>query len=1157
MNTPANALRTPPPEGLESANVAHLFGTDPPPAAPPLPPLENKPLSFRGRQPVALAFGTSGLRGLVTDITDLEAYINTRGFLAYLRTIGDARECDLVSLACDLRPSSDSPERSILRAVARAISDAGFGVDVAGKLPTPALTHHALQHRRPSIMVTGSHIPFDRNGIKFNKSTGEVLKSDEPGILSAVRQVRHEEYARPASASLFAANGMFKPDAGCFLLSGRSGASEEYLRRYLKFFPPNALAGQRIVFYQHSGVGRDLLVELLTRLGAHVVACGRSETFVPIDTEAIAQEKLDLLQTLADRARRQHGPIHAVISTDGDSDRPLVAGVDPAGKVRFFGGDLLGIVVAEYLDADVAVVPTSANDAVDHWAAAKGVTVIKTKIGSPFVIEAMQAAAARGAQRVVGWEANGGFLTGTDIERDGRFLAALPTRDAALPILAALCDAKTRGLSLVERFARLPRRFSKAGLIDQFPVAQSQALLQYFKPEDPHIEQVDFGDAEPQVTLAGGRMETATPDLVRQLETIRAELERFFRHEEGFDQVVRLNLLDGLRIFFRNGDIAHLRPSGNAPQLRAYAVADTQTRADAIVAAAVREPDGTLRQIAAALADPGGTRFVEAIRRNIALTRQLFASGETPELIGTVAGSRAAQEFWQHVLDEARESFHARAAVSFQEDLPTNQAFGLLLLWQRLKPHWREQGGALVAFVFGDGTRSTPFTETDNAQKPAMATFVPATGRGPARFLSMVELALHYFVPVQQYLRRSGFDGLVVKWGDEVQIPTRDLSGADALFRDADVVRFVSLREMNDDEARNKDWVGVAADGRVTAFIPRRPLAQMEVLAEAGLLQRRAGKLYGGVNLGSIAVSRAFLDCLLAEFSGEVNDAGANRKERPALDPEFFTALTVATIADPGLQTEAWARARRESPDAEALHQRFPDILFRLRRAVRVLEHREGRTLKMVAMDFGDQYWGDIGQHAKIYEFYMALNAAGPAGEVARAISGISGMRDAQGNLLINSTVSAAVQVRDSVLINARLFGSGTVERSVLIGTRVGDIEARDGFDVQSTAASLTLEPRSGTYKVISKTPVVAGASERLTTLFLPALGAQLFRVHEDTDLKDKAANYARAILGNPLSFQQAHVEMSALGVNTLKQKRSAAEAAVLAHNLRSRIGRD
>ena len=66
----------------------------------------------------------------------------------------------------------------------------------------------------------------------------------------------------------------------------------------------------------------------------------------------------------------------------------------------------------------------------------------------------------------------------------------------------------------------------------------------------------------------------------------------------------------------------------------------------------------------------------------------------------------------------------------------------------------------------------------------------------------MVELAMMYFIPVQQYLKRSGFEGLVVKWGDEVQIPTLDISGSDSLFKEADVVRFVSMRKMNDDEYR-------------------------------------------------------------------------------------------------------------------------------------------------------------------------------------------------------------------------------------------------------------------------------------------------------------------------------------------------------------------
>ena len=44
--------------------------------------------------------------------------------------------------------------------------------------------------------------------------------------------------------------------------------------------------------------------------------------------------------------------------------------------------------------------------------------------------------------------------------------------------------------------------------------------------------------------------------------------------EEGID------LTDGLRVSFRSGVILHLRPSGNAPELRCYAEAgDTETAA--------------------------------------------------------------------------------------------------------------------------------------------------------------------------------------------------------------------------------------------------------------------------------------------------------------------------------------------------------------------------------------------------------------------------------------------------------------------------------------------------------------------------------------------------------------------------------------------------
>ncbi|MEO1170632.1 MAG: hypothetical protein AAFX94_01070 [Myxococcota bacterium] len=232
------------------------------------------------------------------------------------------------------------------------------------------------------------------------------------------------------------------------------------------------------------------------------------------------------------------------------------------------------------------------------------------------------------------------------------------------------------------------------------------------------------------------------------------------------------------------------------------------------------------------------SEFTESIRANIDAVARLFSDGDPAAFIGAVCGSEEARGFWQRQLDRSRESFRARDTAAFHEDLPVNQAFGLLLLWQRLKPRLRPGEGALVAFVFGEGSRATPLTETECGQKPAILSFCRGEDGG---LESTVEVAMRCFSPVENFLRRSGFQGVVVKWGDEIQIPTRPLGTPDPLFADADVVRFVSVQKMTEELAANKDWVGVDSNNRVTAFIPRRPLQDMRSLADSGLLQRRDG----------------------------------------------------------------------------------------------------------------------------------------------------------------------------------------------------------------------------------------------------------------------------------------------------------------------------
>lgn len=196
--------------------------------------------------------------------------------------------------------------------------------------------------------------------------------------------------------------------------------------------------------------------------------------------------------------------------------------------------------------------------------AEKGVPAQRTRVGSPYVIVAMQEAEAAGKQRTVGWEANGGFLVGNDTTIYDKSLKKLPTRDALLPILVALYAACQRNIKVSDVFASLPERFTQAGIIDNFPPEVSKAILAHFASGDNGVCQ---------------------------------EMGQYFTPEDGFGAVTEINSLDGLRLYFDNGLVAHIRPSGNAPQLRIYSVADSQERADEIVSLALREPDGIYRRL--------------------------------------------------------------------------------------------------------------------------------------------------------------------------------------------------------------------------------------------------------------------------------------------------------------------------------------------------------------------------------------------------------------------------------------------------------------------------------------------------------------------------------------------------------------------------------
>ncbi len=466
-----------------------------------------------------VAFGTSGARGMVSAMTDRVCYGYTLGFLRYMAEEGEFSPGGAVALAGDLRPSTPR----ILAACARAIRDSGGTPVFCGYVPTPALALYAFARGIPSLMVTGSHIPADRNGIKFYRSAGEVLKADEAGM---------SRQPLDLGADTFTASGAL---ASAEPLPPVTDVEDAYVQRYLDHFGAGALNGKRIGVYQHSAVGRDVLARIARELGADVALLGRSETFIPVDTEAIRPEDIALAHAWA-----ADGQFDAIISTDGDSDRPLLA--DETGK--WLRGDVLGILCAQRVGATSVVTPVSSNTALER--SGRFARCRRTRIGSPYVIAAMGEEQADSAAIVCGYEANGGFLLASAIAgANGTTTAALPTRDAVLPILAVLTAAAP---SVSAQLASLPARFTFSDRIAPFAQDASRALL----------GRLLAGDAAAQL----------------------AEQTRLFGRFAGAAQA--LDLTDGIRATFEGGQIIHLRPSGNAPELRCYTEAASEDEAAAL-----------------------------------------------------------------------------------------------------------------------------------------------------------------------------------------------------------------------------------------------------------------------------------------------------------------------------------------------------------------------------------------------------------------------------------------------------------------------------------------------------------------------------------------------------------------------------------------------
>ncbi len=317
-------------------------------------------------------FGTSGIRGDAEKLfTPQFCFDLGRTFATFL-----SKNKQLGPVAVGMDPRGSSPR--IKKDFESGLVYEKKEVWDQGATPVPSMCY-ILQldsHIAGSVMITGSHIKDYLNGIKFFAYGGEILTVHEKEI--------NEIYYKLAK--------QVKYKKSKIELENENRAIDEY-KNLLLSLAKLPYPKWKIVADPGDGAQSDVMPVVLKELGIEVIEFNATiqGTFFARDTEN--EPDFEPLKNKVKETGADFG-----IGWDSDGDRCIFIGKNGV----FIPGDYTAAIVARESHGNSVVTPIATSQVVDHL----GKKVIRTRVGSPYVIEAMKKNGSK-----FGFEANGGGIS--------------------------------------------------------------------------------------------------------------------------------------------------------------------------------------------------------------------------------------------------------------------------------------------------------------------------------------------------------------------------------------------------------------------------------------------------------------------------------------------------------------------------------------------------------------------------------------------------------------------------------------------------------------------------------------------------------------------------------------------------------------------------
>lgn len=439
-------------------------------------------------------FGTDGIRGIANQepmTSELAVRLGRAAAYIFKNKTGRHR----IVIGKDTRLSGYMLES----ALTSGICSMGVDVLLVGPFPTPGIAFLTRSLRADAgVVISGSHNPFEDNGIKFFSKDGLKLPDDLEKEIEDLIFSNKIDHVRPTATGI-----------------GKAYRIDDAEGRYIEFvknsFPKEMnLEGLKVVVDCANGAAYKIMPMVLRELGAEIIAIGDKPDGLNINLECGSLHPKKIQNAVIDYGA------DAGIAHDGDADRVIFC-CEKGGLVD--GDQVMAACAIDMkregrLKCDTLVTTTMSNLGLELAMKQHGIRVIRTQVGDRYVLEEI----IRGGYNL-GGEQSGhiifydhnttgdGIITGLQvlalIKKTGRRLSDLASAMVKLPqVLINVKIKKKIDLSSVDGIRRKVEEIEKR-------LGESGRILIRYSGTEPLVRIMVEGACEDEIQVMGEEVASA------------------------------------------------------------------------------------------------------------------------------------------------------------------------------------------------------------------------------------------------------------------------------------------------------------------------------------------------------------------------------------------------------------------------------------------------------------------------------------------------------------------------------------------------------------------------------------------------------------------------------------------------------------------------